>query len=74
VTSDEMVGKAGIFAAVMSSVIVKGLGSYSAQHNMAQFGVDLAWEHVGGGSNGKSLLRAWYDFAKKEWSFRNAAE
>jgi hypothetical protein len=73
VGSDELVGKAGIFAAVMSAVVVKGAGHYSAEHNMMQIPLDLAWENTAGGSNGLTLLRAWYDFGKKAWTFKGAA-
>jgi hypothetical protein len=74
VKSDELVGKAGVFEAVMSTVVVKGAGHYSAQHNMMQIPLDISWEHRAGGSNGITLLQAWYDFAKKEWKFRGATE
>jgi hypothetical protein len=71
VKSQDVRDGAGLFKNLMSEVFVSGTGEYSAKEGQIWLPIDVSWEFAHGGSNGHSVLTAWYEFATKKWMFRD---
>lgn len=71
VKSQDIRDGAGLFKNLMSAVSVSGTGEYNAKEGQIWLPIDVSWEFTHGGSNGHSVLTAWYEFATKKWMFRD---
>jgi len=71
VGSEDLIKQAGCFRGVFKSVEVDGAGEYNAEKGMLWLPLSLDWKSERG-SNGVSILTAWYEFDKKKWIFRAA--
>lgn len=67
--SNDLEKKSGVFEAVFQRVYVYCSNS-GAKDGVVWLTADFRWEHKSGGSNGTTILTAWYDSKDNSWKFR----
>lgn len=69
--SRNLLAGAGLFKSLMSEIVVKGVAQYDMEKEIFWLPIDVSYELSSGGSNGISLLTAWYEVKTKKWTFRD---
>jgi hypothetical protein len=67
-----LVEHVGIFKSVIKEVYINSFNHWhlNVDKGILACNLHLSYIHHGGGSNGKEVFHAWYEFATKKWSFR----